>query len=58
MAKENTIEGLKEAMNNASNLDSSILLENIKKIKKEYNWENQEKILLEQIKDIVSVGLS
>jgi len=50
VAKENSPKGLKEAIKEAMSLDRNELLENIKKVKKIYNWEEQEKILLEVYK--------
>ncbi len=43
--KENTQNGLNEAILKAGSLNKNILLKNIKKIKKIYNWEEQEKVL-------------
>ena len=50
VAKENSPKELKEAIKEAMSLDRNELLENIKKVKKIYNWEEQEKILLEVYK--------
>ena len=46
VAKENTPEGLKEAIEKSVKSDKVELSENIKKVKKIYNWEEQEKVLL------------
>jgi len=52
VAKENTPQGLKEAIQKAIKLDKEKLKTNIKKLKTIYNWENQEKVLLQTYKDI------
>ena len=46
VSKENTPEGLKEAIETSIILDKIELSKNIKKVKKIYNWEEQEKVLL------------
>ena len=46
VAKENTPQGLKEAIKKAVELDRQELKNNIQKIKTIYNWEEQEKVLL------------
>ena len=46
VAKENTAVGLQEAIQKAVKLDGNELLSNLKKVKKVYNWEEQEKKLL------------
>ncbi len=46
VAESNSIEGLKNAIENAQNLNQQEVHENIKNIKKIYNWEAQEKVLL------------
>ena len=45
--KENSIEGITQAIEEACYLDKEELASNLQKAKKIYNWENQEKILLE-----------
>jgi len=52
VAKDNSIEGLKEAMREATKLDKKELQNNINKVKTIYNWEEQEKILLEVYSDL------
>ncbi|MBU1667496.1 glycosyltransferase [bacterium] len=47
VAFENTSRGLKKAIEKASNLDQEELHKNIQKVKEVYNWEEQEKFLLE-----------
>ena len=47
VVKENTSSGLKDAIEKASLLDQEELHVNIKKVKEIYNWEEQEKVLLE-----------
>ncbi len=47
VAKENTPEGLKEAIKEAINLDKEELYQNIRKVKEVYNWQEQERVLLE-----------
>lgn len=44
--KNNSIDGLKEAINNALISDKNDFILNIKKVKQVYNWEEQEKFLL------------
>lgn len=46
VVKENTPNGLQEAIEKATELDKDELHINIQKIKKIYNWEEQEKVLL------------
>ncbi len=46
VAKENTPKGLQEAIKEAIQLDTKELAVNIQKVKKIYNWEEQEKVLL------------
>lgn len=46
VAKENSPDGLKEAIKEALMLDKVELQANIKKLKTIYNWEEQEKVLL------------
>ena len=52
VAKENSVKGLKEAVKEALKLDKDKLKNNLKKAKKIYNWENQEKTLLEIYKGL------
>jgi len=52
VAKDNTPEGLKEAIIKAVKLDKNILKQNILKVKKIYNWEEQEKVLLACYKEL------
>ncbi len=52
VAKENTSDGLKEAITEAVKLDKEQLKTNIQKIKQIYNWEEQEKILLTLYKEL------
>ena len=52
VAKDNSIEGLKEAIKDATKLDKKELQNNINKVKTIYNWEEQEKILLEVYSDL------
>jgi len=52
VAKENTSQGLKEAIEEAVKLDKEELQTNIQKLKTIYNWESQEKVLLEVYKDL------
>ena len=52
VAKENTPKGLGQAIKEAVQLDSEQLYENIQKVKKIYNWEEQERVLLRIYKDL------
>jgi len=52
VAEENTANGLKEAIIKATMLDKEELRKNIQKIKKIYNWEEQEKVLLTLYKEL------
>ena len=52
VAKENTPEGLKEAIAEVIKLDKEVLNKNIKKAKEIFNWENQEKILIDAYKEL------
>jgi len=52
VAKDNTKEGLDKAIKDAIILEKSTLKHNIQKIKKVYNWEEQEKTLLNTYKDL------
>lgn len=47
VARENSPDGLREAIKEAVMIDKSLLGNNIKKVKEMYNWEEQEKVLLE-----------
>jgi glycosyltransferase involved in cell wall biosynthesis len=46
VAQENSVLGLQKAIQQAGQLNKDKLHVNIKKIKKSYNWQEQEKILL------------
>ncbi len=52
VTKENTPYGLKEAIQKAVKLDKEELNKNILKVKEIYNWEEQEKVLLEAYRDL------
>ena len=52
VAKENTPQGLKEAIEEAVKLDKAGLKSNIQKVKEIYNWQEQERILLEVYKGL------
>jgi len=52
VAKENTPEGLKEAIKKAIQLNKEELKQNIKRVKEIYNWQEQEKVLLKVYKEI------
>jgi glycosyltransferase involved in cell wall biosynthesis len=52
VAKENTPDGLKAAIEEAVKLDKEKLKNNIKKLKTIYNWEEQEKVLLDIYKEL------
>lgn len=54
IAKENTTDGLLEAIDEANNLDKKQTQLNLLKTKKIYNWENQEKELLTSYKHLES----
>jgi len=51
VAQENSPNGLKEAILKAVNLDKKELYQNIQKVKVIYNWEEQEKVLLNVYKE-------
>ena len=53
VAKENSPTGLKEAIKQAVQLDKKELQQNIEKVKEIYNWEEQEKVLLEVYKGLL-----
>lgn len=53
VSKENTINGLKEAVDKAMVLDKKELISNIQELKKIYNWEEQEKVLLNVYKELI-----
>lgn len=53
VAKENSPEGLKEAIEEAVKLDKEELKTNIQKVKTIYNWEEQEKVLLNVYKGLI-----
>jgi glycosyltransferase involved in cell wall biosynthesis len=52
VAKENTPQGLKEAIERAVKLDRQELDMNIKRVKEIYNWEEQERVLLDVYKNL------
>ena len=52
VAQNNTPKGLNVAIKEALKLDKKKLHQNIQKVKKIYNWEEQEKVLLEVYKDL------
>lgn len=52
VAKENTQEGLKVAIEDAVKLDKEALKINIQKVKNIYNWEEQEKVLINLYKEL------
>ena len=52
IAKDNTSSSLKIAIEEATKLDREELKKNIQKIKKIYNWEEQEKILFQIYKEL------
>ena len=52
VAEENDTKGLKKAIEEAVLLDQNELQENIQKVKEIYNWEEQEKVLLEVYKEL------
>ncbi len=47
VAKNNNTDGLKKAIEEANKLDKEELNKNIQKVKRIYNWEEQEKVLLD-----------
>ena len=53
VAKENTPEGLKEAIQKAVLLDKEEIQRNIQEVKDIYNWDEQEKVLLEVYKGFI-----
>jgi len=55
VAKENTPKGLQNAIIEAQKLDKNKLKDNIKKVKEIYNWQEQEKVLLEIYKGLFDV---
>jgi glycosyltransferase involved in cell wall biosynthesis len=52
VAKSNTLAGLQEAITEALQLDKKILQKSIQIVKNIYNWEEQEKVLLNLYKDL------
>ncbi len=52
VAKENSPEGLKEAIEEAVKLDKEELKTNIRKVKTIYNWEEQEKVLIKLYEEL------
>ncbi len=53
VSKKNNPDGLREAIQKATRLDKEELQKNIQKVKKVYNWEEQEKVLLEVYKGFI-----
>lgn len=51
--KNNSIDGIKEAIKNALISDKKDFILNIKKVKRVYNWEEQEKFLLKVYKELI-----
>jgi len=52
VAQDNTSNGLKEAIKEAIGLDKEKLKKNIQNLKRVYNWEEQEKILLQLYREL------
>jgi len=52
VAKENTLDGLKDAIDKAVKLDQEELKNNIQKLKTIYNWEEQEKVLIKLYEEL------
>jgi len=52
VAQQNTSEGLQVAIEKAIKLNQEELQENLKKVKEVYNWEEQEKVLLNLYKEL------
>ena len=52
VALENTVKGLSDATKKALSLDKEELHKNILHVKKTYNWENQEKVLLKAYEEL------
>ena len=52
VSKENTVQGLEDAIKEVVKLNQDDLNNNIQKVKKIYNWEEQEKMLLEVYKEL------
>ena len=53
VAEDNSVEGLKQAIEGSKALDQEEVQINIKNIKKIYNWEAQEKVLLHLYKEVL-----
>ncbi len=53
VAEENNPEGLRKAIEKAVLLDKEEIQKNIQKVKEIYNWEEQEKVLLEVYKELI-----
>jgi len=53
VAKENSPQGLRDAVSEILKLDRKALKENIQKVKAEYNWEKQEEELIQLYKDLL-----
>ena len=52
VAEENSVNGLLTAIQEASTLDKAHLQKSIQKIKERYNWQEQEKVLLDLYKEL------
>jgi len=52
VSKENTVQGLEDAIKEVVKLNQDDLNNNIQKVKKIYNWEEQEKMLLKVYKEL------
>lgn len=52
VAVENNPSGFIEALENISLKDYDLLVENVKKIKQKYNWEEQERVMLDEYKSL------
>ncbi|WP_417334499.1 glycosyltransferase [Halarcobacter sp.] len=52
VAVENNSSGFIEALENISLKDYDLLVENVKKIKQKYNWEEQERVMLDEYKSL------
>jgi len=53
VAEKNTVEGLHEAIDKALKSDKKMLSRNIQRMKKIYNWEEQEKVLLQVYRELI-----
>jgi glycosyltransferase involved in cell wall biosynthesis len=52
VVKNNNVNGVKEACQDAMGMDKAEIKENLKKAKEIYNWEEQEKILLKVYSEV------